>query len=114
MPSSRCVVEGCNNQASRKKGLSVHLSPSAGKRRKVWLKFVNTHRENFPPSDRFVICSAHFTEDSFKRLYVRPQIGCVRRLKEDANPTMWRPKSTCSPQSKRSRRKVSTVAQSYV
>ncbi len=49
MPSSRCVVEGCNNQASRKKGLSVHLSPSAGKRRKVWLKFVNTHRENFPP-----------------------------------------------------------------
>ena len=76
------------------------------KRRKLWLKFVRTHRQNFTPSGRFVICSAHFSEDCFERRYVRQTRG-HRHLREDANPTIWTPKLTRSPESKRSRRRIS-------
>ena len=47
MPPSRCVVQNCSNRANGKKGIPVHLSPLDNKRRKIWLTFVKTHRQNF-------------------------------------------------------------------
>ena len=106
MPPSRCVVQNCSNRANGKKGISVHLSPLDNKRRKIWLTFVRTHRQNFTPSGRFVICSVHFSKDCFERRYVG-ESGSPRRLREDANLTIWKPKLTHIPESKRSRRRVS-------
>ena len=106
MPPSRCVVQNCSTRANGKKGISVHLSPLDNKRRKIWLTFVKTHRQNFTPNGRFVICSVHFSKDCFERRYVG-ESGSPRRLREDANPTIWKPKLTHSPESKRSRRRVS-------
>ena len=106
MPPSRCVVQNCSNRANGKKGIPVHLSPLDNKRRKMWLTFVKTHRQNFTPSGRFVICSVHFSKDCVERRYVG-ESGSPRRLREDANPTIWKPKLTHNPESKRSRRRVS-------
>ena len=69
------------------------------------LSFVYTEK-NFNPKGRFMVCSEHFTEDCFRRMFHME--GNVRRLQPGSIPTIWRKseKSVDQPLSHRSRRKV--------
>ena len=107
MPSSRCVVHGCSNYANRNAGISLHLSPIENKIRVLWVQFVKTHRVNFNPTGRFVICSAHFDDQCFERRHIETKGRSLRRLKNDVYPSIWKQKTKPSPLSKRGQRRVS-------
>ena len=107
MPSSRCVVQGCSNRSNTKEGISLHQSPVVNGERAKWLNFVRTHRVNFNPGGRFVVCSDHFREPCFERTFLGAGHGGIRRLKPGACPTIWKKKQAPSPVSARSRRRVS-------
>ncbi len=69
----RCVVYGCNNSSSSKKGISLYHIPYwednrqlAQSRRKKWLDFIRRKRDKWTPSFGSVVCSEHFTEDCFE------------------------------------------------
>lgn len=106
MAPSRCAVQDCSNRASKAKGISIHRSPVIRKQRNIWVRFMQTHRADFKrlPDSRFAVCSEHFTQSSFERIF--KNTGRCRRLKEDAIPTIWKKKNINSPISKRRRRKV--------
>lgn len=101
---SRCVVQGCSNGSNPASGISLHWSPASLYAK--WKAFVCLHRKNFNPKGRFMVCSEHFTEDCFRRLFHME--GNVRRLQPGSIPTVWRKleKSVDQPLSHRSRRKV--------
>ena len=107
MPASRCVVQFCSNRANREAGVSIHLCPMNKSQRNVWVNFVKTHRANFNPVGRFVICSDHFNDDCFERTHFGLESGSLRRLKPGSVPTMWKKKTVPSPISQRNRRRVS-------
>ena len=86
----RCVVYGCNNTSSSKKGISLyHIPywednrPVAKDRRKKWLDFIRRKRDKWTPSFGSVVCSEHFTEDSFEYGSNTVQKYKVPRLKRD-------------------------------
>ena len=109
MPSTRCVVQDCSNESDATAGISLHISPKNKTTRANWVRFVRTKRANFIPLDetRFMVCSEHFSADSFERAYHIK--GVSRRLKLGAVPTVWKGKSKLTEDefTPRQRRKVS-------
>ena len=106
MPSSRCVIQDCNNTSDKNASISLHKSPTDESLRRIWVKFVQTTRTNFNPSSReirFMICSDHFSADCFERLHHLS--GETRRLKPGSVPTIW--KRSPAQITRRDRRKVS-------
>lgn len=107
MPSARCVVIGCNNFSDKEKGISLHLSPKNKGDSDKWKRFVRTKRlnENFKPTGRFVVCSAHFENDCFTRSVHIP--GMERHLRPRSIPTIFNKESEKT--SNRERRMVSIL-----
>ena len=71
MPN-RCVVWGCDSFPNLREGIFLFgipyfgdERPEAKRRRKIWVKFVDTKRKNFVPSKGSSICSKHFQPDDF-------------------------------------------------
>ena len=69
----RCVLYGCKNSASSKKGISLYRIPFwedsrqiAKARRKKWEDFIRRKRDRWLPSASSVVCSEHFTKDYFE------------------------------------------------
>ena len=84
MPSRRYVVQECSNVSNLSAGISVHKSPINKTLHAKW----KAHRAHFNPDGRFVVCSDHFSPDSFERsLHVN---GTVRWLKKGSFPTIWK------------------------
>ena len=88
MPASRCVVQDCNNGSNPRQGISLHNSPPSGSVLASWKRFVSSHRKNFNPTGRFVVCSDHFTDDCFARSYHVG--GTMKRLVQGAVPSVWK------------------------
>ena len=106
MPGSRCVVKYCSNDYS-KKGVSLHSSPISGQKRAEWVKFVRTHRKNFSPNSRFVVCSVHFEKDCF----LRPRDSRLKiQLKPGAVPTIWKERNGTAVNSSREKRQKAKVS----
>lgn len=88
MVGSRCVVQGCSNKSSPSSGISLHSSPVVKHDRDLWIRFVRTHRSNFSPAGRFMVCSAHFETSCFsKALHIE---GSCRFLSSGSIPTIWK------------------------
>ena len=92
MPN-RCVVAGCNNTTNIEEGISLHSipfyddnRPEAKKRRKKWVDFVKSKRARWTTTQHSVICSKHFKEEDFDRMFsipgeIVPKV--ISRLKRD-------------------------------
>lgn len=62
----RCLVGGCS--AGQGDGVSLHKWPKQDKQAKSWTAFLKNTRVlvgSWQPSKESVICSQHFTPDSF-------------------------------------------------
>ena len=106
MPSQRCVVQGCSNTSNLELGISIHKSPKDKITLSKWCKFVATHRLNFDPRGRFVICSEHFENSCFRRkVHVE---GSPRILSSGSVPTIWKSKANEVQVSSRGHRQVSS------
>ena len=90
MPASRCVVQDCNNGSNPREGISLHNSPPSGTVLSSWKRFASLHCKNFNPTDRFVVCSEHITDECSARSYHVG--GSMKRLVQGAIPSVWKKK----------------------
>ena len=81
---SHCVVQGCSNSSNPATGISLHWS-LANKGREME-SFRLLTRKKFNPKGQVMVCSEHFNEDCFKRLFHMK--GNVR-LEPGSIPTVW-------------------------
>lgn len=79
---------------------------------KLWKRFITTHRANFEPQGRYVVCSEHFTEDCFSRTVHDGR--SMKRLVKEAVPTIWRANEKAPGSSVRDRRMVSISRVNYI
>lgn len=109
MPGRRCVVQGCNNTPNLDLGISVHISPKNKSARDKWARFVRTHRANFNPRGRFMVCSDHFAQECFERsLHVE---SSQRTPRPGSVPSIWMNKNSqesSTSRSVRTRKKLVT------
>ena len=127
MPN-RCAVYGCDNTPNLQEGIALRCipfwgdeRPEAVKRRKRWINFVKLKRAKWEPNKESRICSKHFTNEDFVRLFfVLPGQSnpTIPRLKRDdvgvtVFPTIQTQaiQSQQKPLSNRSRRRVSFKGQ---
>lgn len=92
-----CTVDGC-----KEANVSLHTLPKEKSVRDQWLQFIFYRiPQNFSPY--LLVCSAHFTADSFTNL-AQYNAGFAKKLrtKDTAVPTLFGPTSTPQPVSKRS------------
>lgn len=95
----KCVAAGCSNTHSDR--ISLFKFPKDQSLCKKWTIQVKKTRDKWEPSKTSVLCSAHFTEDSFEPdVAIAATFGIEkrRRLKPGAVPTIFkRPGTFCSP-----------------
>lgn len=107
MPASRCVVQGCSNISDVDKGISLHRCSPDKLTCALWKRFVRTHRANFDPDSRFVVCSVHFEESYFERsVHMK---GQKRIIRPRSIATIWKSsgnEQVSSTATNRGRRKV--------
>ncbi|KAI8487036.1 hypothetical protein Bbelb_352960 [Branchiostoma belcheri] len=89
----RCVAGYCSN-SSENKDVSFHTFPKDPVLREKWAKQVNRTRVNWSPSERSVLCSAHFEAHHFDaRPALKEKLGfavrCKRVLLQTAIPTIF-------------------------
>ena len=82
----RCVVFGCNNVRSKKKGILLHPISFYGKsesekqkRRRKWIDVVKSKRAHLEHTEHSVVCSEHFTEEDYTNRFADYLV--IRRLK---------------------------------
>lgn len=112
-----CVVYGCSNVKDNKKGISLYATPfyndtrsETVRKRRKWVKFVNTKQQKWKPSRNSVVCSVHFAPEDYNRTFSFESDDYQKRLKKDeigvvANPRFHRPEVP-QTQSTRERRMV--------
>ena len=66
----------------------MHLFLKNDDLRKKWTKFVQKHRPGFKPTKTLVLCSVHFTQESFPRRVDLADMSGDRRLEKEAFPTI--------------------------
>ena len=92
----RCVAAGCNNTVDN--GVSVYTFPKDEALKKKWTDQVKRTRDYWAGATvNSVLCSDHFTEDSFEESYnLHKSFGLkkYRRLKKGAVPTIFKRKAT--------------------
>lgn len=92
---NRCVAAGCSNTPSER--ISLHKFPADLKLREKWVKQVRRTRAQWTPTKHSVLCSEHFSEDSFEvdsAIAATFGISKKRRLKPDAVPTIFQRQSS--------------------
>ncbi|XP_061748782.1 zinc finger protein 391-like isoform X5 [Nerophis ophidion] len=91
----RCVVGGCNN--TNREGFKLHHWPKDAKVARNWTKFVQNTRVWGKPTKWSVVCSAHFTDESYATTEMARMFGYPPTLKADAFPTIKSKKSAARP-----------------
>ncbi|XP_061748593.1 zinc finger protein 583-like isoform X2 [Nerophis ophidion] len=91
----QCVVGGCNN--TNREGFKLHHWPKDAKVARNWTKFVQNTRVWGKPTKWSVVCSAHFTDDSYATTEMARMFGYPATLKADAFPTIKSNKSAARP-----------------
>ena len=113
---NRCVAAGCSNTPSDR--VSLHKFPTDPKLREKWVKQVRRTCVQWTATKSSVLCSEHFTEDSFEvdsAITAMFGISKRRRLKPDAVPTIFLRQSSVgsASQDQQTRKRVAdTVATS--
>nr|XP_061827102.1 THAP domain-containing protein 10-like [Nerophis lumbriciformis] len=79
----RCVVGGCNN--TNRDGFKLHQWPKDAKVARNWTKFVQNTRVWGKPTKWSVVCSAHFTDESYATTEMARMCGYPATLKADAD-----------------------------
>jgi hypothetical protein len=80
---NKCVLYGCSATSDQLKGFSVHSFPKEPHIRRQWVRFVQTTRADFvapKAKSSAVICSQHFTVDSYEvRRSAAQQDSCYQQ-----------------------------------